>query len=431
MNTLIVIITTCVLFLFPLRIKQKVTRYFYYIVCGFISLTLFVSIANPFELYEVSTKAYVFISLGFIFWGLGYIKRHRVNHNTNVIVEHDSVSSLFKSRRLFFTYVASFCFLLYLAITQWQFILINGAMLNLKTDTFEIIFNNNSMMYLFYQCVSFPLFYLSIALFSYLYITKGSRLYLTISFLYILLFCYIGGKRGYFQTTIEGFFIIYILVNLKKGLSLFQMMRSSYRLLIFICILYLGAAYMTSIGGGGGDLKSAGNENAKNLVVYNVGAYRAFDYALDKNFYEKSNGPHYGAATFGGFIEYYSTNIFNRIGLNTRSVRENTMTLLQDTPITVGNGVDFNFLYTSFMYFYFDFGVLGILLISFMFGWFVRYIVDVFAFENTFSSIGLVSYIFISCILFPAGWFNVALSAQPTLLMFYVLRNNELKKERL
>ena len=413
-------------------LPSKLERYFYFLTGGYMCITLCISLFNPYNLYKVSTSTYLLICFGFVSFWLGYICNNRYYRR---IIKNTSYQfeTLMSSNKLRIAVIISYAIMIYLSVIQFFIILAQGALLSLKVDFFEMVFDNNSILYFFYQCLAFPVFYLSSIVFSYVYINRGFSKKLIIYLIYVIMFCYVGGKRGYFQTFFEIYIITYILSKLELGYNVRQMITSSYKAIIILLMVIVGAAYMTSLSSGEDlsqdKLLESSDKNAKNLIIYNIGAYRAFDIALKSDYVGKSGGFHYGLATLGGCVEYYASNSLTRLGVPVETVRASTMTFLQNEEIRIGQDTDFNFLYTSFMYFYYDFGIIGIMLFSFLFGYFVRLCINIYKSDKSVGSFCLVCYMFISCILFPAGWFNVALSAQPTLLLFYFIRKKQVKKQ--
>lgn len=397
---------------------------------------LIVSIFNPYKLFPVSDYAYFVLFLGFGSFFLGYatnrshIKRPKYEMTGNVA----SLDFLGNNYLFWIIFFIAFGTILHMALSQWQLILLQGGMGNLKLDFFELVFNNNSALYFFYQMVIFPLFHLSSIMFAYLLLNKGNKKYILLFLLYAVVFSFVGGKRGYFAIIFEYYVIAFVVTKVSQGAGLWGLFKSSYKLILLAVFVYIAAAFMTSLSGGmdGGSekLKESGAENAKNLVVYNIGAYRALDYALHNDYIGKSGGFHLGRATFGGAVDYYASGILSRIGIPIKPVRAHTMNLLQDNSIYVGSDTTFNYVYTAFMYFFFDFGILGVIIFSFLFGWFVRLSMRMYAADKTIGSLGLICFLFLSSIQLTGSWFNIALSAQPTLLLFYYMRKKELKSLR-
>ena len=436
MSILIVVFTIFLFIALIPNIKVKLDRMFYVLLGILFCGLLIVSVFNPYRLFQVSDYAYLVLFLGFGSFFIGYATNKSRIRMLNLHIPPNTISVSFLNKNYLFwaIFFIALGTILHMALSQWRLILIQGGMGNLKLDFFDLVFNGNSALYFFYQMVIFPLFHLSSIMFAYLLLNKGNKKHMALFLLYAVAFSFVGGKRGYFAIIFEYYVIAFVVTKVSQGAGLWGLCKSSYKLILLAVFVYIAAAFMTSLSGGmdGGidKLKESGSENAKNLVVYNIGAYRAIDYALNNDFLEKSGGYHFGRATLGGAIDYYGAGILSRLGLHIEPVRAHTMNLLQENSIYVGRDTTFNYVYTAFMYFYFDFGIIGVILFSFLFGWFVRYSMRLYAADKTVGSLGLICFLFLSSIQLTGSWFNIALSAQPTLLLFYYIRKNELKRLR-
>lgn len=99
----------------------------------------------------------------------------------------------------------------------------------------------------------------------------------------------------------------------------------------------------------------AANTLFEHFIVYFVGSFRAFDYAVEH--YDNLLGLNFGRMTLAGFDEIYAL-AFRSLGFNIMPFSNYWGEILAE-PIQVGNDVFFNALYTAVFNFYFDFGVLG------------------------------------------------------------------------
>ena len=433
MGALIVIFTVLLFILLIPMIKVKLDRMFYVLLGILFCGLLIVSLYNPYKLFNVSGYAYFVLFLGFGSFFLGYaINRTYITKYHIRVLDGQNLLTFLKKNYLFWgVFFMAFGTILYMAITQWRLILFQGGLGNLKLDFFELVFNNNSALYFFYQIVIFPLFHLSSILFAYLLLNKGDKKYIACFLIYAIVFSFVGGKRGYFAIIFEYYVIAFVVTKVSQGAGLWGLLKSSYKLILLAVFVFIAAAFMTSLSGGidGGSekLKESGAENAKNLIVYNVGAFRALDYALNNDYLDKAGGYQLGRATLGGAVDYYGAGILSRLGLPIQPVRANTMNLLQNNYIYVGQETKFNYVYTAFMYFFFDLGIIGVILFSFLFGWFVRYSMRLYAADRTIGSLGLICFLFLSSIQLMGSWFNISLAAQPALFLFYYIRKKELK----
>lgn len=436
MEIFLVLITILLFLVLISGIKVKLDRMFYILLGILFNGLLIISLFNPYQLFNVSNYTYFVLFLGFGSFFLGYaINRTYVKKYPSRVSNKQNLLTFLNKNYLFWAiFFIAFGTTLYMAIIQWKLILLQGGLGKLKLDFFELIFNNNSALYFFYQIVIFPLFHLSSIMFSYLLLNNGNKKQIFCFLLYAIVFSFIGGKRGYFAIIFEYYVIVFIITKISQGSSFCGLIKSSYKLVLLAVFVYIAAAFMTSLSGGidadTDRLKESGSENAKNLIVYNIGAYRALDYALHNDYLGKAGGYQLGRATFGGAIDYYGTEILCRIGLPLQRVRANTMTLLQDNSIYIGKDTTFNYAYTAFMYFYFDFGIIGIILFSFLFGWFVRYSMRLYAADRTIGSLGIICFLFLASVQMTGSWFNIALSAQPTLFLLFYIRRKELKSLR-
>lgn len=431
MSTLIVTFTCLIFLLMYKNIKVRLDRLFYTLLGGYFCVSLIISLLNPYDLYPVSTTSYLYICIGYACFFIGYSANRTQIMRRNKLPLDQMVVELLNSRLFWVVYIVSMALVLYLFFTQWQLILLQGTIGSLKVDMFELLFNNNSALYFIYQVLAFPTFFLSSVLFPYLLINQGNKKHILLFFVYTVVFSFVGGKRGYFAMMFE-FYVIVLFVNkIISGEGVRSLVKSSYKIFGIALFVYIAAAFMTSLTGGDytdkDRLQESGEENAKNVVVYAVGAYRAFDIAMNQNYVEKAGGYTWGACALGGAVEYYGTGILQRLGLPIQTVRARTMNLLQETEIMVGKETSFNFAYTGFMYFFFDLGIFGIIIFGYLFGWFVRYCLRCFHNDGTVGSLGLICYMFISTLALIGSWFNVELYAQPTLLLFYYLRKQQLK----
>lgn len=437
MEYIFVFILILIYILIWLSLKQPRVKMFFLLAGGYWCLSLIISLFNPYDLNPVSPYVYALVSLGYGSCFVGYASMTKRISSTQMTVSHElQINALIHSKFYKFSFLVSFLLVAYLASTQWQVILLQGAIGNLKLDLFELVFNNNSALYFLYQVLAFPIFHLSAVLFSYNVIKGGNWKYTVLLFVYILLFCFLGGKRGYFATFFEYFIIVAILSvvvskDKKKG-ELKSLVKKSG---VMLTVILLGAAYMTGLSGGVDydkeRMQESNGKNIDNMIIYNVGAYRAFEYALNHDYLGKAGGYQFGRASFGGFLDYYGSPILKMVGIPINRVSESTMKQLQDNEISIGEDRNFNFIYTSFMYFYFDFGVLGILFISFLFGRFLRYCVELSVKDDSIVTFALICYLFVSaCLLFSGSWFFMSLSAQPILLFFYLLRKKQIKHHK-
>lgn len=432
MDFIILIIFAFFSFFFAYKIPKKLARIYLCVVLAIWIIPLAISMFNPFNLYSVSLETYIIVLIGSFSFVIGYAftrqKKHQ-NIKINLISEIDTLST----STIFKTYFAfNFLFMGSLAVAQWKLIEMQGGMGNLKLDLFELIFNNNSILYFIYQAMSIPLFYILSMIVTFSLINGKFNKIILVYLIYILIFSYVGGKRGYFAIFVQYFLIAFIVrLNIPKLKNMRKIPIA--KIALIGAVMVIGAAYMTATGKsstGEDSINDALSENSKNYILYQIGPYRAFDYALENDYLDKYGAYTYGRSTFGGIIDYYGSGILKRLGFNITEARSLSMKPLQDNSIYIGKDRDWNFSFTSFYYFIFDFGWIGIIIVPLIFGIFVRYSVNLFITYKTIGAMCLMGYLFMACFLFHASWFNVALYAMPTIFICLIMSKWEIKQSR-
>lgn len=409
------------------KVKGRLAKAYLLVVLSVWLVPLSISLFNPLGLYEVSIKVYLIISIGIIFFIFGYLSLNNAKYKLTNVNRLGIVLILLNNWRFLLVYIGGIALISFLALSQWQLIVMQEGMGNLKVDFFELVFNNNSILYFLYQSLLVPLFFFSCSIFTIYLVSGRFSVKLLVVLLYILLFSFVGGKRGYFSVFLQYFVVSYIIYRYTYVSSLVKKKPISLLLISIVGVaMFIGAAFMTSLSTGGLSndrdmIKKGALSNVENLLVYQIGPYRSLDYALNHDYIEKYGGYTYGRSTLGGMIDYYGCSILKMAGISITQARALSMAPLQQNSITIGKDRDWNFSYTSYYYFLFDFGIMGVLLFSFLFGKLVRYSVNKYVENGTVGALCFTSYMFIGCMLFQASWFNIQLYAQATILLFLFL----------
>lgn len=103
---------------------------------------------------------------------------------------------------------------------------------------------------------------------------------------------------------------------------------------------------------------------AENFGVYFLGALRAFQHATDHQ--TQYQWLSYGGLTFSG-VDEIASYLFKGVGFDVDPYSWSYSGVL-GSEIDIGGAQGFNALYTALYYFYFDFGILGVMLFSLGFG---------------------------------------------------------------
>lgn len=147
-----------------------------------------------------------------------------------------------------------------------------------------------------------------------------------------------------------------------------------------------------------------------NVESYSVGPFRALDHAVQ---HPSRYGVHAGRLTFGAVDEMIGYPL-RQLGFDYPIANHIVGEVLQE-PIQIG-GMEFNALYTAPFRFYFDFGVVGVIALSFVFGAAVRGAVRWFQASPTAPTLAILLFLFGVSILSTQTWHL----ASPSSVVFLV-----------
>lgn len=211
-----------------------------------------------------------------------------------------------------------------------------------------------------------------------------------------------------------------------------KLLKSSIYVLIAVFpILLIYASWLTAFRLGQStfsyDTISLGfNELMKQFIVYFTGPFRALDYGL-KN-YVTEIPLLYGQATTAGINELIHATL-HVLGVEIRNINYLLGDYLQNRSILVADGIFFNYAYTFIMIFYFDLGIIGVVLFSFLFGFFARKTIFLFNRKPTIPSLVLLIFYFLAVIFSVFSWMfqspsAVILLASMTILQKIIVDKN-------
>lgn len=166
------------------------------------------------------------------------------------------------------------------------------------------------------------------------------------------------------------------------------------------------------------------NDTFNHLLVYSIGPFRAFDYALDNYYVDRLGGHSFGRSTLG-FVDYSLQLVSSNLGLKYNTANGRIYKLLQDNWINIPQ--DFNFAYTAIFNFYMDFGFLGVLLIPFLLGCLLKIFITKFSYTSNPITLLAAAYVFYILVNSYFTWRMYDLSAMVTILWF-IIYNRMFKK---
>lgn len=395
-----------VIFLFNVSIKSsfhnfKFRNFWFY---SFFVLALFIfliSLANPYDLYDVSNETYFLIGLFVFSYLLGFLCANKRSYIDYDHIVSSLELSLYKlnSNNIFniFNILAAIMmfYYTYKYISNFN-ILVDDS---LRTSRFEVgaVFSNNVEIIIFnYFVGGFLWFSKFIFAYGLVFGNKNIKKIFYTSLIMCTLSLIFGAGRN---ILIEILFMVIALVNFRLAFytSSKKINESFKKIFFFILalVLFVGATYVRMI-----DEKLSINSfykaieiSIEHIIIYLVGSFRALDYAINNLQLEKG----YGVYTFSSINELY--NIFLKTLGFDKIPYSNIWGGILSEQINIGFNKDFNALYTAVFNFYFDFGYMGVFLFSFLFGWFSSKSVEYFLKKPSVFSLYLVCILFMSVFL--------------------------------
>ena len=168
---------------------------------------------------------------------------------------------------------------------------------------------------------------------------------------------------------------------------------------LVVGVLFFGMVYVTYIGQHGidgvdsKDFQDTSGHFVNQILVYSLGPFRAFDYALSHPSLYFNSGYHFFRATFCGF-DYFVSLVCGVLGFHFTPVNYFTLSIMQDTEIMVGNDLGFNYAYTSVLYPYMDLGVVGVCCYGLLFGFLCRKMILLSYKKSSFYYLALLGFVF-------------------------------------
>lgn len=197
-------------------------------------------------------------------------------------------------------------------------------------------------------------------------------------FPYIIVYGVLAGGRIRFMAVII-FLAFMLLMGPVLGFDKKYEKKSLKYVLIVVAVFVGIISVMSMFRAGESELSSDGftvgfNRFSEQIVVYSVGSLRAFDQAIQNDFVSRIGGFQLGQATFCGVEKFLEPLLRHGLGITIDSGYDRTVGFLQEEVLDIGahHYEEFNYAYTSAFIHYLDFGVLGVFLFPFIFGFITR-----------------------------------------------------------
>lgn len=372
-------------------------------------ISMVISTFNPYQLNEVSGLTYILLLVNVIAFTVGVLsyKGTKLSVSNGVSLNLSHFFDKIVSNKLFLLFVF-ICDIFIFYLYQKQAILMQYySASNLRMNLDELLYEGDSMLGLGKNIFIDPFGTIITFLGAYLLIYRRDKVVpLLLTMIYILYSSMLGGSRGgIFLVVLYCLFIVFcknLLINKKKE-------RKNHRLSYFLllggitCVVIVIMSYMTAQRKYNVDSFSLNtvtlgiNDLLKQFVIYSIGPFRALDFSFQNHYLDKLDGFKLGRCTFG-FIDDFLALVLNRVGIKYNPANKEVMGILQHSWIDIGGGNAFNFAYTSTFFNYMDFGIIGVVIFPFLFGYIIRMFANKMYITRNPALLVLLSYFFVTAL---------------------------------
>lgn len=391
-------------------LKEISLRYLwakYFIV--FWAILIVVSGFNPYDLYPVHDLTYTilylfvisfFIGINFNWTGAEKLSARNFDY---VLVK----ARFFIDSKINFYLSVILCVVLGFYFIRYYSYIMAAGLEETRTARFEVggVFSSvyEALFFMYFVGCGVWLSKFSVA-FSLAY-GGNSKLSVVLNLTVCLLYLGFGGGRN----IITEIFLMYIFLGITKKFSGEKYKSISKKIILiisgtFVAVIAVITTFFRMFPNEGinyDGVLEASSILVEHAIVYFVGSFRAFEYAL-KN-YEAIIGFNYGQLGLAGLDELFSL-MMTVIGYKLVPF-SNEWGAVLSIPISVGQGIGFfNALYTAVFNFYFDFGIVGPVIWGLMFGIFCSFVVGRVTSYHSVWYIFVAAMLFVTAMLTPLSW---------------------------
>lgn len=344
---------------------------------GYWTIAIILSIIRIGGLYEVGDYTYFIIIISLFSFIVGFcFVSIPVSLSNDVVLWNQTTFNIERiiKNKMFLIILGCVCIYVYKTlIVFFNAVLFSQSLGEVRTEFYSgelygSVFNQvNAFVLTPFSIISTPIF-------AYLIFFKRNWVCCLLGF---FLFGYEslgGGRIGYIRIFIAIIFVLCILLNTQQiykkkfhrfisvtGISLFA--------LLALLTTLRTVGYKDSADSG---IKESINGLIEHICSYTAGPIVAFDYSLNHDYEGQIGGLKYGQLTFSAPIG--AINLFtSRLGFTFPMALHDLVEIKQNKQIQVSEKITyFNALYTSNLFFYYDLGVLGVILFPFLLGFTIR-----------------------------------------------------------
>lgn len=234
------------------------------------------------------------------------------------------------------------------------------------------------------------------ALFCYSLFFKRERITVVMFFLLFGFAALDAGRIGYVRAIIPLIVVIGLFQVSRGKIYLLKTQKTLLLSILFISLVFIFV--ISTIRNSSNDFKSAMSDGwdatTEQIVSYSIGPVVAFDHQINSNVINRSIGGYgYGSVSLWPFMTPYFRLQTPYKGINPNFVdfREYT----EKNKIDIGLPFNWNGLYTWNLNFYVDGGILGVILLNFLFGFLMRSVIKLTYLHQTVYTFILCSLVLI------------------------------------
>ena len=379
--------------------------------------------------YAISASAYLLIVIAVISFNMGFYYKSRQTFTLEKL--QLSVNYIIYNKVFNVIIILLAVYLLSLFLTYIDALAVASAA-DLRTDFFDEENNLYGPLFLFLNTwLLKPISILLMPLFPMALIQKKyGQAVLYIS--YLLVYNSLGGGRfGYTQIAWSLYLVCICLYQVVK-------IKLSIRNALIAFVVFLGfyglialttASRMANFDINRINYDEVLKETNTQLSAYVSGPIAAFSYAIDNNYVKEMGGYQYGKLTLGAFDQVADI-AFRKIGVGYERAIPKLATIKQDSKIEINEDFPmWNALYTSNLFFYLDFGIVGVLVFPFIFARLFSKSLSLMQHKQNVMSLVLVNYVFVNCMhsVFDFRLYNLADLVTISVLLILIYKTKAVK----
>ena len=399
--------------------------------------SLIISMFHPQGLYAISSYAYFLLSLG----GVSFVAGLSLIEKKNNHIPDTKASCIYYTEKI----ATNVFFLAFLfALTIYFLLFIKEAIVYseimgraARVNNGDELYSDNKLFVYVYDYIGSICFHLCNVLFweCILNFKKKYILPLIIILGFILSYGFLNGGRQIIIISIIYFAFLYFYNhNYKVRFSFKSIILTS----LLVGVALYGIAVITSYRSYGTyvmdkeEVSEGINSAGEKIINYSVLPGVLFDRSLKSNYYEKLDGPYYGRATFSGLDTWLW--VVLRYFSDYQPTSQTVVRYVQDNYYPVSGEQEANYAYTALFYHYMDFGIFGIVLFPFIFGYIFRKIIMLYYESGSLSILVLLGFFYyitlhsmFTCYLIK-GWTIFYISG--LYLIYYLKRARKFNRNR-